>query len=58
MDNLFNEQMSSIEAQTVLFSNADGKSKEELIELFNAYKSVLPAITKRETYEGSNLINI
>ncbi len=47
--NLFNENMTSLEAQTILFSNADGKSNEEKRELLAAYKMVLPAITARET---------
>ena len=56
MNNLFNEQMTSLQARTVLFSNVDGKTEKERAELFDAYKAVLPAIIKRETYEGANLI--
>lgn len=56
MINLFNEQMTSLEARHVLYSNVDGKSKEEKEKLFAAYKKVLPAIIERETYEGSKLL--
>ncbi len=55
MINLFNTQMTSLEAQTVLFSNVDGKTEEEKKELLEAYKSVIPAITARETRKGIEL---
>lgn len=57
MNDLFNTSMSSLEAQTVLFSNIDGKTKAEKEKLFSAYDAVLPAIIARETSEGMNLIN-
>jgi len=57
MNSLFNKDMSSLEAQTVLFSNIDGKTQEEKEILFNAYKSVLPEIIARETKEGMNLFS-
>ena len=56
MANLFNEQMSSIEARFVLFTHTEGKTKEEKEEIFKQYKAVLPIIIERETYDGSNLI--
>ena len=58
MTNLFNEKMTALEAQTVLFANVVGKTEKEKKEIFNAYAAVLPAITKRETAEGVNLINL
>lgn len=48
----FSVDMSSFEAQSVLFSKADGLSKNERDELFAAYKEVLPAILKRENKEN------
>lgn len=53
---LFNENMTFIEAQYVLFSNVDGKTKEEIDMLFEAWEAVLPAIIARETKEGMNMI--
>ncbi len=55
MNNLFNVNMSSLEAQTVLFSNVDGKTPEERRELLEAYKAVIPTITARETRNGIEL---
>lgn len=57
MNSLFNKDMTSLEAQTVLFSNIDGKTQEEKKILFNAYEAVLPAIIARETKEGMNLFS-
>lgn len=56
MSSLFNESMTSLEAQTVLFANVDGKTQKEKETLFNDYKTVLPAIIKRETKEGMTRI--
>ena len=55
MINLFNTQMTSLEAQTVLFANVDGKTEEEKKELLEAYKAVIPVITARETRNGIEL---
>lgn len=45
---LFNEDMSSMEARTVLYSSVDGKIKEEIEEIKEAYKRILPIIIDKE----------
>lgn len=45
---LFNENMTSLEARTVLFSSVEGKTKEEIDEIFAAYAPVSSAILKHE----------
>ncbi len=47
-DKLFNEEMTSLEARTVLFSLADHCTKEELVLLKVAYEKVSSKILKRE----------
>lgn len=45
---IFNENMSSDEARTVLFKAVENKTKEEIEELKREYNKVLPAILERE----------
>ena len=47
-DSLFNEQMSSYEARTVLFRAVEGKTKEETEELLADYDKVHSNIMERE----------
>lgn len=49
---LFNCDMSWIEAQTVLFSAVEGKTKQEIDEIKNEYRKVLPVITEKELEGG------
>ena len=50
----FNTQMSSFEAQTMLFSKGKGLSKSEKDELFAAYEAVLHSILERESKENKD----
>lgn len=51
MKSMFNENMTYPEAQSVLFSAVEGKSDQEKKRIFDEYKAVLPAITKKEFKE-------
>lgn len=47
-ENLFNINMSSFEARTVLFTMVEGKNIEEIEQIKNEYNRVLPIILERE----------
>lgn len=48
MSAIFNERMTCSEAQRVLFSSVQGKSKDEVDQIKNEYARILPVIAKRE----------
>lgn len=46
--NLFNEQMTSSQARIALLSAIEGKSKDEIERIKNAYFEIRPLIIRRE----------
>lgn len=46
--NLFNENMTSKEARTVLFRSVEGKTKTEIEQIKAEYSKLLPKIIDRE----------
>lgn len=48
MTPMFNENMTSSEARTILFSSVDGKSKQEIAAIKEEYSKIIPRIIKNE----------